>query len=140
MALLGPNSSDITKLHNAVNQCDNNRFLVVMATVSAFGVITGFILSNALSTPPGTGGPTFIRPLVPVLCAFANVVYIVLYLMTLLILDDLTMLTAYLRYTKASRWEQDYKTYENSQYNHWWRAGYSRSVVLCFTVVMALTF
>jgi hypothetical protein len=145
MPLKGPTSADVTKLHAEITQCVNHRFWVMLTALSVFAAVVGFTISS--SKPPDTApGPARaavarpeIQPLTPALCAAANIMYLILFASTVVIMSDLSVLASYLRYTGKSGWEEDYQTAEGQRLVTFFNFGYSRMIFTVFLAIIGFT-
>lgn len=91
-------SASITKIHNEVNQLNNQRFLILMSSITASGVIESW----CVAIPVGRIGDAFILTsvLILVLLAMCNLAYAISRMQRIL--------TSYLRMTGLSTFELDW--------------------------------
>ncbi|MBN2136270.1 MAG: hypothetical protein JW720_00535 [Sedimentisphaerales bacterium] len=106
MALRGPNTHDLTKIHEEVNQLLNQRFIVSTFAITVFGLVTAWLLPRQPLEPnTPLGGFVFIGSI------FLTTLLFVLFLLWYFLKSMRFILTTYLRITNKSDWEFDFKKY-----------------------------
>ena len=102
-----PTDSDVSKLNSEVNQYLNQRLVVTTTAITIFSVSIGWIVYGS-STPTGIEVKpiTFLIPIISIFLLFTMFLY------CQVILVNIRIITAYLRYTQKSNWEIAYQQYE----------------------------
>ncbi len=123
-----PNSEDLRKLHREVNQIVNQRFVLMTAAVTLFGVIIGWQIPRDTSSIREIGSFTF------AVSCFLMLMLFGLFMLTLQLSRMLRIFTTYLR-MKGSQWEEDWANYRKS-FSYF---GYTRALTLLFLMLGAFT-
>lgn len=109
MTLLGPDEFDKPKLHAEINQLNNQRFVCSLSAITAFGVITGWMISS----DGAVKSLTFIVSILQMLVLFA------IFWLSHALYGKLRTITAYFEEREASNWEQDWKTFTDESPRYW---------------------
>ena len=111
---LDPNiiNRDVTHIYFEIRQLRNQQFLITTASLTIFGVITGWISTNNLS-PEGTQDVGLARF---VLCGSLLVTLFVFFYYLRKLQDVIHALSTYLKVRKWSYWEYDYENYTKKPY------------------------
>lgn len=129
MSPSGSKNSDIQKIHAEINQIVNQRFLIVTVAITAFGVITTWLIPR--NTPPSGAN-------ISALTAFGSIVLtsllFMLFMFSYFLTRMLRIFTTYLLVTKESGWEDDWKKYREMGY-----FGYTKAQTLVFLFLIGLS-
>lgn len=129
MSLSGPNHSDIQKIHAEINQIVNQRFLIMTVAITAFGVITPWLIPR--NTPLSGAN-------IGALTAFGSIVLTlllsILFMFSYLLTRMLRTFTTYLLVTEKSGWEDDWKKYREMKY-----FGYTKAQTVVFLFLIGLS-
>jgi hypothetical protein len=111
MALLGPNSEDVAKLHAEVNQIVNQRFLLTTLGITILGIVGGwlFMKHETLMEEGQIGG------IVYAVSALLLALLFMLFYFGQMLYGKLRIYTSYLYVTKGSNWEQDWKEFREGR-------------------------
>lgn len=129
-------TEDKKKLHDRINQCGNQRFVLTTAAVALFGVFTAGLLRGETPTPLDKA----------VLCRalLAAIVYSILlgtfYLQSLKIRNLLRTMTTYLLVKRESVWEEDWYSFRESRHQAPHAGHDSRAHSIAFLALSAIVF
>jgi hypothetical protein len=126
MALQGPNTEDIKKIHTEVNQIVNQRLSITTLAVTVFAATMAWLIPKS-PLSPGSDVGTFIYTA----SILITVVLFALFLLTHLLTQMLRIFTAYLDVTDTSSWEKDWVAYRD-RFSY---LGYTRPQTLIFLLL-----
>ncbi len=109
MALKGPTTADVNKLHAEVNQLTYMRFLVTTVAVTLFGVMLTWIV-------PKNSNPTDFGPFEFVACIVLSFLLFGLFILNYGLRCWTIAISAYLVVFEKSGWEYDLQQYRQHEY------------------------
>ena len=128
MTLAKPTEQDERKLHAEVNQIVNQRFLLTTLAVTVFGVITAWLIPReAPSTPEPLGAFRFAA------AVLLETMLFLLFLLGHMLSGMLRTIASYMEVTKASEWEQAWRTFRQRRY-----LGYTKPQAIVFLALGVL--
>lgn len=124
----GPTDEDLRKLHAEINQLVNQRFLVMMGGITAFGVLAGWLIpkdGQISSTTTEVGGFRYAGAILLMIVLGAFFAY------SLQLRKTLRAFSSYLIATKKSNWELDWQDFRR-QFSI---EGYTRAQTVIFMLL-----
>jgi len=129
-------SEDKKKLHDRINHCGNQRFVLTTAAVALFGVFTAGLLRGETPVP--------LDPAVLCRALLAVIVYNILlgtcYLQSLEIRNLLRTMTTYLVVKRESVWEEDWYWFRESRHQAPHAGHDSRAHSIAFLTLSSIVF
>jgi len=126
MALQGPNTEDIKKIHAEVNQIVNQRLVITTLAVTVFAAMIAWLIPKS---PPSPGSD--IGTFVYIASILLTTVLFALFLLTRLLSQMLRIFTTYLYVTDVSSWEKDWVAYRD-RFSY---LGYTRPQAIIFLLL-----
>jgi hypothetical protein len=123
--LIGPNTEDQRKLHAEINQIVNQRFIVITAAITLFGVVFAWMLQKL---PSKAGDPLGFFPFV--LSVVLSLLLFGLYIVNHILKGTLRIISSYLGETRASNWELDWIEFRRENY-----FGYTKAQTVIFLIL-----
>jgi hypothetical protein len=107
MPIKGPSTEDLNKIHTEINQIANQRMLLTTVAVTVFGFIVGWLLDRAPDSQKtgNLGGMIYMTAI------SSFVILFMLFFTSHILRSKLRIFSSYLRNTKKSGWEEDWKNY-----------------------------
>jgi hypothetical protein len=103
---------DTAKLHAEINQYINQCFTISMTAITVFGLVGGWILGGFTSIK-SEGNPPQVTPVTFLLSILLIVLLSVLFYVSQTTINNMSLISPYLRQKKLSSWETDLEKFRS---------------------------